>query len=63
MLESALSQNQPIDYKCRKGNCGKCKVRVIEGSEWLSSPTSKEVIKLKNELTEGYRFACQTMIF
>ncbi|SFJ53780.1 2Fe-2S iron-sulfur cluster-binding protein [Thermoflavimicrobium dichotomicum] len=62
MLEAALSQNQLIDYKCRKGNCGKCKVRVMEGSELISSPTSKELGKLKKELAEGYRLACQTII-
>lgn len=62
MLDAALSQNQPIDYKCRKGNCGKCKVRVLEGSALLSSPTSKELSTLKKELAEGYRLACQTTI-
>ncbi|SEN73056.1 2Fe-2S iron-sulfur cluster-binding protein [Lihuaxuella thermophila] len=63
LLDAALSQHQPIDYKCRKGDCGKCKVQVLEGSACISSPAPEEISTLKKELAKGYRLACQTKIY
>jgi ferredoxin, 2Fe-2S len=62
ILDCALSQNQPIDYKCGKGNCEKCLVKVLAGSALISSPTAIEWSKLNNRLAEGFRLACQTKI-
>jgi len=45
------------------GLCGKCKVIILEGREFLSQPTEREKMFLtKEELQQGYRLACQTSI-
>lgn len=61
LLDAALNQGKQINYKCRKGTCGQCTVKVIKGTG-LSVPNEQEQKKLKNELTNGYRLACQAEI-
>jgi ferredoxin, 2Fe-2S len=61
LLDAALNQGKQINYKCRKGTCGQCTVKVIKGPG-LSAPNEQEQKKLKNELTIGYRLACQAEI-
>jgi ferredoxin len=62
LLDAALEQKQFIDFKCRKGTCGRCKVRVTEGASLLHPPHEKERIKLQHSLAQEYRLACQAMI-
>jgi ferredoxin, 2Fe-2S len=59
LLDTALNQGKPINYKCRKGTCGQCSVKVVKGPR-LSAPNELEQKKLKDGLTNGYRLACQT---
>jgi ferredoxin, 2Fe-2S len=61
LLDAALNQGKQINYKCRKGTCGQCTVRVIKAPR-LSVPNELEQKNLKDELTNGYRLACQTEI-
>lgn len=61
LLDAALNQGKPIQYKCRKGTCGQCTVKVLQG-HGLSQPNDKEYTKLKNEVENGYRLACQAEI-
>ncbi|MFP7297325.1 2Fe-2S iron-sulfur cluster-binding protein [Neobacillus niacini] len=61
LLDTALNQGKQINYKCKKGTCGQCKVKVIKGSG-LSLPNEQEQKKLKDELTKSYRLACQAEI-
>ncbi|QIZ10516.1 (2Fe-2S)-binding protein [Priestia megaterium] len=61
LLDVALNQGKPIKYKCRKGTCGQCTVQVLQG-QGLSKPNEQEHIKLGNELSNGYRLACQAVI-
>ncbi|MCM3691672.1 2Fe-2S iron-sulfur cluster-binding protein [Neobacillus niacini] len=61
LLDAALNQGKQINYKCRKGTCGQCTVKVIK-APGLSAPNELEQKKLKNELTNGYRLACQAEI-
>jgi ferredoxin, 2Fe-2S len=61
LLDVALNQGKPIQYKCRKGTCGQCTVKVINTPR-MSAPSEQEQKKLKNELTNGYRLACQAEI-
>jgi ferredoxin, 2Fe-2S len=61
LLDAALNQGKPIQYKCRKGTCGQCTVKVLKGPG-LSAPNEQEKKKLKNEITNGYRLACQAEI-
>jgi ferredoxin, 2Fe-2S len=56
-----LNQGKQINYKCRKGTCGQCTVKIIKGPG-LSAPNELEQKKLKDELTNGYRLSCQTEI-
>jgi ferredoxin, 2Fe-2S len=61
LLEAALSQGKPIQYKCRKGTCGQCTVKVME-AVGLTNPNSLEHKKLGKEIANGYRLACQAEI-
>nr|WP_263324928.1 (2Fe-2S)-binding protein [Neobacillus sp. Marseille-Q6967] len=61
LLESALKQGKPIQYKCRKGTCGQCTVKVVQ-AQGLSAPNEQEHKKLKGQLANGYRLACQIAI-
>ncbi|MEH7245310.1 2Fe-2S iron-sulfur cluster-binding protein [Neobacillus niacini] len=61
LLDAALAQGKQINYKCRKGTCGQCTVKVLSG-QGLSPPNDQERKKLKNELANGYRLACQAEI-
>jgi 2Fe-2S ferredoxin len=62
LLEAALSQLQPLRYKCKKGSCGQCAVQLLSGSRFLSPPSRAERKKLGSSLNEGYRLACQAAI-
>ncbi|MEH7501328.1 2Fe-2S iron-sulfur cluster-binding protein [Neobacillus drentensis] len=61
LLDAALNQGKPIKYKCQKGTCGQCTVKLLQGPG-LSKPNEQEHKKLGNELTNGYRLACQAVI-
>ncbi|KAB7705978.1 2Fe-2S iron-sulfur cluster binding domain-containing protein [Bacillus aerolatus] len=59
LLNEALKQDQAINFKCRKGTCGVCTVKITEGALLLSPPNEKEQKKLQHALTDGCRLACQ----
>jgi ferredoxin, 2Fe-2S len=61
LLDIALDQGKQINYKCRKGTCGQCTVKVLNGPG-LSAPNMQEQKKLKNEISNGFRLACQAEI-
>ncbi|WP_053433169.1 2Fe-2S iron-sulfur cluster-binding protein [Sporosarcina globispora] len=62
LLDAALQQGQDLKFKCRKGTCGVCTVKIEEGASHLHPPNDKEKKKLKMALNQGYRLACQSMI-
>ncbi|WP_134702412.1 2Fe-2S iron-sulfur cluster-binding protein [Ammoniphilus sp. YIM 78166] len=62
LLDAALEQGQNVEYKCTKGSCGRCTVRISNGQALLSRPNEKEKEKLKQAVGEGYRLACQAII-
>lgn len=62
LLVTALAQGQDVNYKCQKGTCGVCTVKVENGIRGLSVPNEKEQEKLKEKLQLGYRLACQAEI-
>jgi ferredoxin len=43
------------------GQCGMCKIEILEGAENLSPRTDFEEKKLKNK-PANYRLACQTIV-
>ncbi|MFZ4617052.1 MAG: 2Fe-2S iron-sulfur cluster-binding protein, partial [Rectinemataceae bacterium] len=59
LLEAARDAEISLGATCGgRGTCGKCQVRVLEGS--LPSPTAKERGALsEGALSEGWRLACQ----
>lgn len=59
VLDAALNQDIPLDYKCKKGTCGKCKVRVVYGRLSLHPANQLEEKKLAHLLQTGFRLACQ----
>ena len=59
ILDAALEQNLSLDYKCKKGTCGKCKVKVLSGRTDLQPINSLEEKKLAHLLQMGFRLACQ----
>jgi ferredoxin, 2Fe-2S len=61
LLDIALDQGKQINYKCRKGTCGQCTVKVLNGHR-LTAPNEQEQKKLKHDITDRYRLACQAEI-
>lgn len=59
ILDAALERSVELDYKCRKGTCGKCTLRIVSGQNHLSEPNQAELNKLENQLSSGFRLACQ----
>lgn len=62
ILEAALNNKLSLDYKCKKGTCGKCKVMVVNGSTHLQPANDLEEKKLNHLLQRGYRLACQASV-
>jgi ferredoxin, 2Fe-2S len=62
LLDAALEQGQKINYKCKKGTCGVCMVKIGEGEPLLCPANQKEHKKLNNNLNLSYRLACQAII-
>lgn len=61
LLQAALDQNQSLQYKCTKGTCGRCTVKLVAGGDFLTVLNEKEQEKLKGLEMEGYRLACQAV--
>jgi 2Fe-2S ferredoxin len=61
LLDSALKQGQSLQYKCKKGTCGRCMVQILKGKDQLNSPNDQEISKLNEFLEDDYRLACQTL--
>jgi len=63
MMEVAQQAKIPINTECGgKGTCGKCRV-IVKDQENVSKVTETEKEHLTmEELTQGYRLACQTTI-
>ena len=62
ILEAALEQNLSLEYKCKKGTCGKCKVKLMNGSTYLQPVNSLEEKKLNHLAQSGFRLACQAIV-
>lgn len=53
----------PIVFGCRKGECGRCCIQVIEGHDNLTKRTPEEVATLKRlSLGNECRLACQCAV-
>lgn len=62
LLDVARRVGAPLGNSCGGvGICARCKVRVVEGAENLSAPTSIEV-RFARGFAEGERMACQAVV-
>lgn len=61
VLDSALNQKINLDYKCKKGTCGKCQINVLKGDTLITSVNDREQKKLRGKIDDGYRLACQAV--
>ncbi len=62
VLDVARRAGAPLGNSCGGvGVCARCKVRVVEGAENLSAPTSIEV-RFSKGFAEGERMACQAVV-
>ncbi|WP_318503725.1 2Fe-2S iron-sulfur cluster binding domain-containing protein [Bacillus sp. T3] len=59
ILDAALEKGIRLEYKCKKGTCGRCKVRIINGLTYLQRANHLEQVKLEHLIKHGYRLACQ----
>lgn len=60
----APEDQSPIEFDCRKSDCGICIVRVLKGMEHLSKPGENEKDFLNAMRAEDdERLACQCRIF
>jgi ferredoxin len=62
LLDLALEQNQMLSFKCKKGSCGKCKVKILSGTSCLEDFTKQERKTLKDQLDLQYRLSCQAIV-
>ena len=61
LLAAAMKSGIPIRHDCGgHGQCGTCRVTVIEGGNYLTPPTPPEQKLLDNLLNQNWRLACQT---
>lgn len=50
LLASLGTMGVDMDSDCRQGDCGTCKVQVLEGADRLSAPSAKETETLEKIL-------------
>ncbi len=59
LLKAALREGVPFPNDCRVGGCGACKCRLLEGK--VDELTESAYVLTKEELTQGYVLACQSV--
>ncbi|MBB6446165.1 2Fe-2S iron-sulfur cluster-binding protein [Bacillus benzoevorans] len=62
ILNAAIEKNLSLDYKCKKGTCGKCKVVLVNGISYLQPANHLEEKKLHHLIQSGFRLACQAKV-
>lgn len=63
ILAASGNLRRPIASGCAQGDCGTCRVEVLEGAENLTESNPRERATLKaNNHPETYRLACRTEI-
>lgn len=63
MLMGALDRDVSLDYSCLEGMCDSCMVKVIDGLENISPPTTEEFEMLgEDDVKSGLRLACMVKV-
>ena len=60
VLRVSIRHGCGVPFKCASGNCGTDRIFVEQGAENLSPIRRKERDRLGDEISQGYRLACQT---
>lgn len=61
ILNNLLIAEVKIDTRCGgKAICGRCRIKVLNDSKFISPKKIEEKIKLKHLIDDGWRLACQT---
>lgn len=63
-LLASEDQLDDIEFHCRRGVCGKCVVKVTDGSEVINSLTQQEefTLSLVGFCSKNHRLACQMKV-
>ncbi|HNU24427.1 MAG TPA: 2Fe-2S iron-sulfur cluster-binding protein, partial [Mesotoga sp.] len=60
LLDLLRRESQPVNAICGgKGNCGKCKALVTEGSGAFPLTLTETRLLTREEIATGYRLSCQ----
>ena len=61
LLNNFRMQGVPIGSQCGgRGNCGTCRIKILEGHKKITPINKTERFKLtEEELNEGWRLSCQ----
>ncbi|MBB6443923.1 2Fe-2S iron-sulfur cluster-binding protein [Bacillus benzoevorans] len=59
ILDASIRTHGGIKVGCKRGGCGLCKIKVVEG-EIKHGAVSRSVLPLQEE-EEGYALACRAM--
>jgi ferredoxin len=59
ILDTSIRTNGKIKVGCKRGGCGLCKIKVVDG-EIENGSVSRSVLPL-NEEEEGYALACRAV--
>lgn len=59
LLDGVNDKGVDVKWDCKNGVCDTCKVHVASGMENLSPTTDAEVNMLGDDISKGYRLACQ----
>ena len=60
MLEALEREGNPIPFGCRKGQCGSCKAKVIEGEAEISDQASPFALS-EDEREDGWILLCSSI--
>jgi len=59
LLEAMLAEGLAMPHDCKVGSCGTCRFKLLDGKIRELSPSA--LVLERNELSAGYRLACQAL--
>jgi len=64
LYETCDAIESPVPFHCRRGNCGTCRIAVLEGHDELLPPSSHEsrTLRLLGLSEQNHRLACRAMM-
>ncbi len=60
LIDVCDESHAPVEFSCRSGTCGTCRIEVLEGAELLRAPSTDEVeTLLAFDAPPTHRLACR----